>query len=183
MDKKKLIRLQFLKKRKKNYFNIEIFFFNPLIKILKKIKKNKKIISIYYPNSYELNILNIFKVKYFNRYKFLLPIIKEKNSMIFCKWDKHDILIVNKYGTAEPIQSDIIIPNIIIVPILAFDKNKNRLGYGKGFYDRYLNKYVKKNKDILTVGVAFSFQKHHNLPINKKDFKLDYIITEKGIIK
>ena len=103
--------------------------------------------------------------------------------MIFCKWDKHDILTVNKYGTAEPIQSDIIIPNIIIVPILAFDKNKNRLGYGKGFYDKYLNKYVKKNKDILTVGVAFSFQKHHNLPINKKDFKLDYIITEKGVIK
>jgi 5-formyltetrahydrofolate cyclo-ligase len=67
------------------------------------------------------------------------------------------------------------------VPLLAFDKNKNRLGYGKGFYDRYLKKYLKKNKKILTVGIAFSFQEYKNLPVNKNDYKLDYIITEKGI--
>ena len=42
-------------------------------------------------------------------------------------------------------------------------------------------KFLKKNKKILTVGVAFSFQKHHNLPINDDDYRLDYIITEKGI--
>ena len=43
-------------------------------------------------------------------------------------------------------------------------------------------KYLKAHKKILTVGVAFSFQKYHKLPVNKKDFKLDYIITDKGII-
>ena len=69
----------------------------------------------------------------------------------------------------------------MIVPLLAFDKNKFRLGYGKGFYDKYLNKHLKSFKNILTVGVAFSFQKHHKLPINNKDVKLDYILTEKGI--
>ena len=67
------------------------------------------------------------------------------------------------------------------MPILAYDKNKNRLGYGKGFYDHYLNRYLKKFKNILTVGVAFSFQKHHKLPINQNDVRLDLIITEKGI--
>ncbi len=102
--------------------------------------------------------------------------------MNFYRWRKNDILKINKFGIPEPIKSEIILPNIILVPILAFDQNKNRLGYGKGFYDKYLNKYVKTRKKILTVGVAFSFQKYHNLPINKKDFKLDYIITEKGII-
>ena len=56
---------------------------------------------------------------------------------------------------------------------------KNRLGYGKGFYDKYLNKYIRRYKKILTIGVAFSFQKHHNLPVNKYDAKLDYILTEK----
>jgi len=65
---------------------------------------------------------------------------------------------------------------------LAYDKQKNRLGYGKGFYDKYLNRYFNKHKNILTVGIAFSFQKHHNLPVNSKDFKLDFIITEKGIL-
>ena len=69
----------------------------------------------------------------------------------------------------------------MLVPILAFDKNKYRLGYGKGFYDHYLNKFLKKFKNILTVGVAFSFQKYHKLPRNKNDVKLDFIFTEKGI--
>ena len=62
-----------------------------------------------------------------------------------------------------------------------FDSKKNRLGYGKGFYDKYLNKYLRRYKKILTIGVAFSFQKHHRLPINRNDVKLDFIITEKGI--
>ena len=81
----------------------------------------------------------------------------------------------------EPAQTRSKIPDAMLVPVLAFDKNKYRLGYGKGFYDRYLNKYLKKYQNILTVGVAFSFQKHHKLPINHKDVKLDYILTEKGI--
>ena len=70
----------------------------------------------------------------------------------------------------------------MLIPVLAFDKNKYRLGYGKGFYDRYLNKYLKQFKNILTVGVAFSFQRHHKLPINQNDVKLDFIITEKEFI-
>ena len=103
--------------------------------------------------------------------------------MNFYKWKKNDILNLNKFGIPEPIKiKKKLFQKIILVPLLAFDKNKNRLGYGKGFYDKFLNKYLKINKNILTVGVAFSFQKHHKLPINKKDFKLDYIITEKGII-
>ena len=81
----------------------------------------------------------------------------------------------------EPSNTRSKIPNVMLVPILAFDKNKNRLGYGKGFYDHYLNKYLKQFKDILTVGVAFSFQKYHKLPTNHNDVKLDYIITEQGI--
>ena len=88
---------------------------------------------------------------------------------------------MNKYGIPEPIKSEIKIPNIILVPLLAYDKNKNRLGYGKGFYDKYLNQYFKMHKKILSIGIAFSFQRYHKLPINEKDYKLDYIITEKGI--
>ena len=61
------------------------------------------------------------------------------------------------------------------------DKFKNRLGYGKGFYDKYLKKYFNTRNEILKVGIAFSFQEYKNLPVNKNDYKLDYIITEKGI--
>ena len=81
----------------------------------------------------------------------------------------------------EPAKTKPKIPDIILVPILAFDKDKYRLGYGKGFYDRYLYRYLKQFKNIMTVGVAFSFQKHHKLPVNQNDVKLNFIITEKGI--
>ena len=69
----------------------------------------------------------------------------------------------------------------MLIPTLAFDMDKYRLGYGKGFYDRYLKKYLKRFKNILTVGVAFSFQKHHKIPSFNNDVKLKYILTEKGI--
>ena len=54
---------------------------------------------------------------------------------------------------------------------LFVDLSKNRIGYGKGFYDKYLRKHIQINKNIVTIGVAFSFQKYHKLPIKKKDFK------------
>jgi 5-formyltetrahydrofolate cyclo-ligase len=81
----------------------------------------------------------------------------------------------------EPARTKIKIPSLILVPTLAFDNQKYRLGYGMGFYDHYLNKYLKKFKNILLVGVAFSFQKHHKLPTDKNDVKLNYILTEKGL--
>ena len=101
--------------------------------------------------------------------------------MNFFKWKKNKVLFVNKFGMLEPSKSKVEIPNLIIVPILVFDKYKFRLGYGKGFYDRYLTRYLKTFKNILTVGVAFSFQKYHKLPTENNDVKLNYILTEKGI--
>ena len=65
---------------------------------------------------------------------------------------------------------------------MAFDKKLNRLGYGGGFYDRYISR-VLKFKKVLTIGFAFSFQELKKIPINKYDQKLDFILTEKGIIK
>ena len=183
MDKKWLIRKKYFLKRKKNYFNIDVNFFLPLVKLIKKIIKNKdKNIAIYFPNSYEVNVLKILEVEYFKKFNFLLPIIKKNNSMKFYKWKKNGVLLINKYGIPEPVKTKETIPSIVLLPLLAYDKNKNRIGYGKGFYDKFLNKFLKTRKKILTIGVAFSFQKHHKLPNNKKDFKLDYIITDKGII-
>ena len=103
--------------------------------------------------------------------------------MIFCKWKKNDILNLNKFGILEPIKAGISIPKVVLVPLLAFDNNKYRLGYGKGFYDRYLNKLKKKKRNVISIGVAFSFQKYHKLPNNYLDYKLNYIITEKGLLK
>ena len=65
---------------------------------------------------------------------------------------------------------------------MAFDKNLNRLGYGAGYYDRLIEKLSKKKK-IIKIGLAFSFQKINKVPINAYDQKLDYIVTNKYILK
>ena len=98
--------------------------------------------------------------------------------MDFFSWSTKDPLSINKYGIPEPISNKIKYPDILLVPLVAFDKNFNRIGYGGGFYDRYIQK-IKKKKKIITIGLAYSFQKVKKIPINKYDIKLDFIITEK----
>ena len=182
MQQKSKLRKKYLKIRKENYFEIDKNFFSPLLKLIKKNIRKKSIkIALYYPSNFELNILKILELKYFLAQDILLPIIEKNNLMKFFMWKKNEVLSVNKFGMLEPVKTKSKVPDLILIPTLAFDKEKFRLGYGKGFYDRYLNKYLKQNKDILTVGIAFSFQKHHKLPINHNDVKLDFILTEKGI--
>ena len=182
MYQKKILRKRYFDLRKKKYYEIDKEFFSPLINFIKlNFKKGNLKLALYYPSGFEINILKLLENKYMINKNILLPVIEENNRMSFFSWKKNNVLLVNKYGILEPIKNKFKIPNLILVPILAFDRNKYRLGYGKGFYDRYLNKYLKKSSNILTVGVAFSFQKYHKLPIEKNDVKLDYILTEKGI--
>ena len=182
MQQKIQLRKEYGKLRKKKYFEVDKKFFFPLLKLIRlKFKKKFIKIALYYPSNHELNVLKFLEFNNILRQDILLPIIDKKNYMNFFSWKKNDVLFVNKFGLLEPAKTRVKVPDIMLVPILAFDKYKYRLGYGKGFYDRYLNKYIKQFKNILTVGVAFSFQRHHKLPIKQNDVKLDFIITEKGI--
>ena len=72
------------------------------------------------------------------------------------------------------------VPNIMLIPLIAYDENKNRLGYGGGFYDRYLNEYLKKIKKFNN-RCCFFISKTSQNPLFNNDVKLKYILTEKGI--
>ena len=183
MISKNKLRKKFYLLRKKRYFEIDEKFFFPLIKLLKlKFKKKTFKLALYYPSNFELNVLKLLESPYiFNKHT-LLPKIEENNRMNFFSWKKNEVLLINKYGIQEPIKSKAKVPEVILVPILVFDKFKFRIGYGKGFYDRYLTKFIKNYKKILTVGVAFSFQRYHKLPISKNDVKLDFILTDKDTL-
>ena len=182
MHRKNILREKYINLRKKNYYEIDMEFFFPLLDFIKSnFKKDDLKLALYYPASFETNVLKLLENKHMINKNILLPVIEEENRMSFCPWKKNRVLLINKFGILEPIKTKFKIPNIILVPILAFDRNKYRLGYGKGYYDRYLNKYLKKFSNILTVGVAFSFQKYHKLPIDNNDVKLNYILTEKGM--
>ena len=175
------IRKQILKVRKKNISSNLIINYKYILDILKKHKGYRKIIGGYYPYNYEVNPIEILEKFEKQKYQISLPKIKNNFQMDFFQWSINDPLSINKYGIPEPTSKKKIYPSILLVPLVAFDRDLNRIGYGGGFYDRYINK-IKKNKKILTIGLAYSFQKVKKIPTNKYDFKLDHIVTNKGII-
>ena len=96
--------------------------------------------------------------------------------MSFFQWSAKDPLEINDYGIPEPISNVVKSPNILLVPLVAFENKRNRIGYVGGFYDRYINK-LKKKKKIVAIGLAYSFQKVKKIPVTKHDVQLDFIIT------
>ena len=168
-------------RKKKNNKNIKFSF----SKIFKEIKKNiskKKIVGGYYPVNFEIDILEFLNKLEIKGVQLCLPVVKKNNEMDFYSWSTKSLLKLNKYGIPEPEQIKKVFPNIIFVPLVAFDSRLYRIGYGGGYYDRYINKLSNK-KNLLKIGIAHSCQKINRVPTNKYDKKLDIIITEKYVLR
>jgi 5-formyltetrahydrofolate cyclo-ligase len=177
---KESLRKKFIKIRKTKFVNQNINF-NEFKKILHTLRLKKiKNIGGYYPINSEIGCLNILEKLEKNNFKISLPITKKDNNMDFYQWSFNDSLKVSYRGIPEPAKKKKVYPDILIVPLVAFDKDKYRLGYGGGFYDRYIYKILKLKK-VLTIGFGFSFQELKKIPINKFDQKLDIILTDKGV--
>ena len=178
---KSKLRKKALKIRKvANKNNLKIDF-NKVFSLIKKNHLIKKSIGGYFPVNYEVDDLEILKEFAKKNYQISLPVIKKNFNMDFYKWSFDDPLKINQYGIPEPNSKKLIYPDIILVPLVAFDNNLNRLGYGGGYYDRVIKKLSKKKK-ILKIGLAFSIQKINSVPVTKYDKKLDYIVTDKYIL-
>ena len=175
--RKKILKIRQITNKK----NIKINF-DKILNLLKKEKVTKKNIGGYYPVNFEVDILDILKKFDKKNFNISLPVIKKNYDMNFYKWSFNEPLKINKYGIPEPDSSILIYPDVLLVPLVAFDRKLNRLGYGGGFYDRLIKKLSKKKK-ILKIGLALSTQEINKVPINKYDQKLDYIVTNKDIIK
>ena len=117
-----------------------------------------------------------------------LPAIDTKTeTMFFKEWKLHDKLIKGPFGNLEPLRNQkSILPQILVVPMLSFDKNLYRLGYGGGYYDKsikFLKNYFKKEKKFfITIGLAYSIQEEKKIPRENHDMRLDYIITENEVL-
>ena len=175
------LRTKFLKKRNlvKNKINKEK-------KIVKKLKKllncNSLVTAVYYSTKSEVNLINFVYHMHKNQQKILLPVINKINSpLLFKEWKAGDRLIPGKYGIMTPSIKCYATPKILIEPMLAFDKNKNRLGYGGGYYDRTIS-FLEKDSKILKFGVAFDEQEIKKVPTKRFDKKMDLILTPTKII-
>lgn len=117
----------------------------------------------------------------------LLPVVQKKSRLLnFAKWKEGDDLVTGAYDIKHPVindQTEYMIPDIVLVPMLAFDRRGYRLGYGGGYYDYTLAHYRDvEQKSFVSVGLAFAQQAClFPLPRDEHDQRLDYVITPQTI--
>ena len=126
---------------------------------------------------YELDTRPLIKLLLERNISILLPSILA-NQIKFLKWNLNETLVLNQLKFYHPKKIAIQkIPNIVIVPMLAFDKQGFRLGYGKGFYD----KFYENNKKASYIGYGYDFQEVTELPSKHYDLKFNAVITNSFI--
>ena len=112
-----------------------------------------------------------------------LPVIEAEGLPLkFSHWTPDGALRAGPFGAQVPLMDDWMVPEIVIVPLVAFDRRGGRLGYGGGFYDRTLEG-LRARAAVLSVGFAYAAQEAENLPLEATDQPLDLIITEAGVIE
>ena len=176
------LRKKLLKSRKKKFNKNLKINFQKIDLLIRKSNIKKPVVGGYFPVNYEIDCLEILENLEKKKFKICLPKIKRNHLMDFYEYSFSEPLIVNRYGIPETKNKNIIIPDILLVPLLGFDKKMFRLGYGGGYYDRYIERFQNKKK-ILTIGLGYSFQQVSKLPIEDFDKSLNYIITNKKIYK
>ena len=149
--------------------------------IVKSILSNKMLsdsvdIALYSPINNEVNVTGLMRE--LETKNFYLPKFID-GEYHFCRYEQKDDLVSGPLGILEPKGTDLA-DNLdaAIVPGLAFDIAGNRLGYGKGAYDRLLSKW-----ELVKIGACFDFQIAESLPSDEHDLKMDLIVSEKRIIK
>ena len=112
-----------------------------------------------------------------------LPVTVERaRPLRFQAWRPGDPLVTGRYGISEPVSSAReVSPDVLFVPLAAYDRRGFRLGYGAGYYDSSLGA-LRRSKTVVAVGVAFSIQEVEGVPTEPHDQRLDAVITEHGLM-
>lgn len=141
-----------------------------------------KVISAYMPIRTEVSPLPTMERMCVRGRQVCVPvIISEGQPLEFHRWTPDTEMSEGGFGAFIPKDAEVLQPDIIITPLLAFDLHGYRMGYGGGFYDRTFEQLTKL-KDIQAIGFAYSEQEVLLVPREVTDFKLDAVITEKGIL-
>jgi 5-formyltetrahydrofolate cyclo-ligase len=173
------------KKRLKIYQsikNVDLLFCKNFYKSKFYVKSNIIASFLSIKSEITTEFLNKFILE--SKKKLCLPTIQDnRESLLFKEYNLKTKLVIGRYGILEPVDTNTCLPDIILVPCLAFDSCGNRLGYGGGYYDKTIS-YLKSIKhSFLTVALAYDDQKIKNVVHNHLDQKLNYILTEKQLYK
>ena len=114
--------------------------------------------------------------------KLALPCVQDDGSMVYRAYKRGDMLEKRDFGLLEPNpEVPEVAPTLVITPLLAFDRTGNRLGYGKGHYDRALTRLRDQGR-VFVCGLAFIGQEVDSIPSEDHDVPLDWVMTERGSI-
>ncbi len=143
------------------------------------------VISAYWPLTGELDPRPALRAFASRNAKLALPrVIGDGQPLAFHLWRASDRLIEGRFKVMEPDpENPSADPDILLVPLLAFDRTCRRLGHGKGYYDRTLAKLREANPSTVAIGVAFAAQEVERVPTDAYDQTLDMIITECSVIR
>lgn len=144
----------------------------------------RAVIAGYWPHQTELDCRPLLARACETGRTCVLPVVESASKhLIFRQWRPGDILTRGHHDIREPTSDAATIrPDVVIVPLLAFDRRGYRLGYGAGFYDKTLA-YLRRQASVLAVGYAFAAQEVENVPHNQYDEPLDWIVTETEAVR
>jgi 5-formyltetrahydrofolate cyclo-ligase len=109
-----------------------------------------------------------------------LPVVVDATTIVFRRYDTGDVLQPGRFGTVAPsADAEPVDPELMILPMVAFDRTGTRLGHGRGFYDRAIARLHAKGIRPTLVGVAFSAQEVADIPAEPHDMRMDIIVTER----
>ncbi|WP_417584553.1 5-formyltetrahydrofolate cyclo-ligase [Pelagibacterium sp.] len=139
-----------------------------------------QVVALYWPIRDEIDCKPLLTRLMDSGQKVALPVVLDENEPLELRlWEDGQALYPSGFGTLAPADSaPVVDPDIVVIPLLAFDKLGTRLGYGKGYYDRTLAALCKKP---LLVGYAFSAQELDFIPRLAHDLPLDLLVTENGL--
>lgn len=143
----------------------------------------RSVVAGYSPISSEADPLAILEGASARGFSCALPgVAAPRAPLVFRLWHPGDVLVDGPHGTRQPRpDAPRCLPELVIVPMLAFDKVGRRLGYGGGYYDRTLASLRAAMPVLVAVGLAFSAQEADELPEEGGDQRLDWLVTERGV--
>lgn len=116
------------------------------------------------------------------RLRLALPVIAGQGlPLIFREWWPGAAMAPGPFGVAVPAAGDMLVPEVLVVPMLAFDARGYRLGYGGGFYDRTLAGLRAGGRRVRAIGFAYAAQRVTDLPVDATDAPLDAVASESGL--
>ncbi len=137
----------------------------------------------YWPHGSEANCLPTLGLLDRLGWDCALPVVDAKNySLAFRRWTDGDLVSPNEFGIPEPMEdAKLVFPDMVLVPLLAFDLTGHRLGTGGGFYDRTLEQLRSKG-NIMAIGIGYAGQQVAEWVPEPHDERLDAMVTETGVM-